>query len=98
MATRTAAPLTLPRIARLFALCRKPATASRAAERVYNLRNNAFSWDEHEALLALSEALNEHRHVVLATFRGDIKATAEHCWNRRVAALRAVKASERAAA
>lgn len=81
--------ISLRRLARLFSRIEKPATASRAAERVYALSQRAASPQARAGYLALSEALNEHRHMLLATFRGDVSATREHASNRNIAALRA---------
>jgi hypothetical protein len=89
--------LTLPRIVRLLATCRTPAAASRASERVYRLRHNARPAAVNSGLEALSGALNEHRHMLLATFRGDIAATGEHARNRNAEVQYALRQFARAA-
>lgn len=72
------------RIACLFARITTPAAASKASHRVYQLAHQAGLRKELVArrLYDLSNALNEHRHVLLAEFRGDAKAVSEHLANR----------------
>jgi hypothetical protein len=80
----SAAVLTPQRVDRLFRLCRTPAMASRASHRVYRLAHRrALAKDvASRRFYALSDALNEHRHVLLARFLGDAKLIAEHLENR----------------
>jgi hypothetical protein len=77
-------PLAPARIARLFDRITTPAAASRASHRVYQLAHRAALAKDVAArrLYALSDALNEHRHVLLAGFRADAKAVSEHLANR----------------
>jgi hypothetical protein len=76
--------LTPARIARLFARITRPAAASKASHLVYQLAHQAGLRKDLVArrLYALSDALNEHRHVLLAGFSGDAKAVSEHLANR----------------
>jgi hypothetical protein len=78
------AALTPARIARLFARITKPAVASRASHRVYQLAHRAALAKDVIArrLYALSDALNEHRHVLLAGFLGDAQLVSQHVANR----------------
>jgi len=89
--------LTPARITRLLALLRTPAAASRACERVYGLSRQALSYEAQTALLSLSNALNEHRHAILAGFRSDAKALAEHTASRDAEIRYALRAVARAA-
>lgn len=73
--------LTPARLTRLFARITTPAAASKACSRVYALSQRATGV-KAIALLDLSEALNEHRHVILCEFRGDAKGASEHLANR----------------
>lgn len=79
------------RLTRLFARITTPAAASRASHRVYRLAHRADLRKDlvGRRLHALSAALNEHRHVILAGFRGDAKAVSEHVANRDELAARA---------
>jgi hypothetical protein len=86
--------LTAARIVRLFARLTTPAAAARASERVYRL---ALRSDDTGRLLTLSNALNEHRHVLLARFLGDAKLVAEHLESRNELARYAALPVKRAA-
>jgi len=90
-------PLTLPRILRLLALLRTPAAASRACERVYGLSRQALSYEAQTALLSLSNALNEHRHAILCSFREDVTGQAEHTRTRDMLVRSALRSVARAA-
>jgi hypothetical protein len=72
---------------RIIRACKSPAAASRAAERVYRLSRQKSA--QAGALLALSEALHEQRHVLLATWRDDLEGAAEHARNVRESVRRA---------
>jgi hypothetical protein len=80
----TTPQLTPARIARLFARITRPAAASKASHLVYRLAHRAGLAKQLEArrLYALSDALNEHRHVLLAGFLGDAKLVSQHLENR----------------
>ncbi len=90
-------PISIRRLARMFSRISKPATASRASERLFRLaqletdKKHGFVSSRAVAYLALSQALNEHRHVLLAMMRADLSAIGEHTRNRNAAALRANK-------
>jgi hypothetical protein len=74
------AQFTTVRINRLLAVCSKPATASRASHRVYKLAHRAALEKRIESrrLYALSDAINEHRHVILCGFVGDEAGKRNH--------------------
>lgn len=80
----TPTTLTPARLDRLFARITTPAAASKASHLVYRLAHQAGLRKDVMArrLYALSDALNEHRHVILCGFRGDAKGASEHLANR----------------
>lgn len=69
-------PLSRERVARLFRLCRTPGAASNASARIHALA--AHHQREANALLALSGAMNEHRHALLQRGRGNEEEAAKH--------------------
>lgn len=77
----TTPQLTPARIARLFARVTRPSAAGKACSRVYALSKRAEG-AKAAALLDLANALNEHRHLLLAGFLGDAKSASEHLANR----------------
>jgi hypothetical protein len=91
--------VTPARIARLLSRITTPAAASRASHRVYRLALKRALAKEVDAgrFYDLSDALNEHRHVLLARFLGDAKLVSEHLDNRNELARYAALPVKRAA-
>lgn len=87
-------PLTARRIARLLATCKTPRLAGRACERVYNVACKSMSYTETKALLSLSSALNEHRHMLLAELGFGTSEASEHAERRTSWVMAAVRNGE----
>ena len=79
--------LTPERANRILRSLKTPGAAGRMAERVYVLSRRKSA--DAAALLALSQALHEQRHVSLATWRDALEAAAAHARNVRESVRRA---------
>jgi hypothetical protein len=80
--------LSQARIFRILARCRPPLAASRASERIWRLADRKA--EDVSALRALSDALHEHRHVLLCQNVGSPEA-AVHAAARDQYAARAAR-------